>query len=171
MSGIEIRESRPGDGAACAEVWREVGGFFAGTNPRTFQVPAAEGLAEWFEEISTTIREDATMVHLVAEVDGTIVGSLSATLHEPLDTAARQLRTDLAHRRLHVDSLGVAASHRRGGVGSALVRTVEEWGRARGARVVVLETESDNPTSVPFYEQRMGFTAQAVVFRKELPSG
>jgi ribosomal protein S18 acetylase RimI-like enzyme len=67
-----------------------------------------------------------------------------------------------------VDSLGVGESHRRGGVGSALLHAVEEWGCARGAVVVVLETESNNPLSVPFYQQRMGFTAQAVVFRKDM---
>lgn len=46
---------------------------------------------------------------------------------------------------------------------------VEDWGRSRGAEVIVLETETNNPLSVPFYEHRMGFTPQAVVFRKEVP--
>jgi GNAT superfamily N-acetyltransferase len=168
MTDIEIRRTRPGDGAACAEMWREAGGFFAGINPHTFQVPAAEGLAEWFEEINATLRGHKTMVHLVAEVDGVLAGNVSASLVEPLDTAERQLQTDLSRRRLHVDSLGVTEAHRRGGVGTALLQAVEEWGRSRGAEVVVLETESNNPMSVPFYEQRMGFSAQAVVFRKVL---
>lgn len=163
-----IRETRPDDGAGCARVWREVGSFFAGINPRTFQVPAADGLADWFEGINATLRDDETMVHLVAEVDGVIVSSTSATLHEPLDTAERQLQTDLSRRRLQVDSLGVAEAHRRDGVGSALMRAVEGWGRSRGAEVIVLETESNNPTSVPSYEQRMGFSVQAVVFRKDI---
>jgi ribosomal protein S18 acetylase RimI-like enzyme len=109
-------------------------------------------------------------VLLVAEADGVLAGTVAASLHEPLDTADRQVQTDLARRRLHVDSLGVTGTHRRGGVGSALMRAVEEWGRSQGAEVIVLETETNNPMSVPFYEQRMGFSAQAVIFRKEIDS-
>jgi ribosomal protein S18 acetylase RimI-like enzyme len=97
-----------------------------------------------------------------------VVGVLSAELHEPIDPAGRELQTDFNRWRLHVNSLGVLATHRRHGVGSALMQAVEEWGRARGAEVVILETETNNPTSVPFYEQRMGFSAQAFVYRKEI---
>ena len=163
-----IRESRPGDGIACASLWREIGSLFATMNPRTFQVPADEGLAEWFEEIHAVYRNDADKVLLIAEADSVVVGAVTASLHEPLDTADRQVQTDLGRRRLHVDSLAVTRTHRRSGVGSALMQAVEQWGRAQGAEVIVLETETNNPMSVPFYEQRMGFSAQAVIFRKEI---
>lgn len=170
MTDVSIRVSRPGDGVECASLWREIGGLFAAMNPRTFRVPAEEGLAEWFEQIHAVYRNDADKVLLVAEVDGVLAGTVSASLHEPLDTADRQVQTDLARRRLHVDSLAVTGTRRSGGVGSALMRAVEEWGRSQGAEVVILETETNNPMSVPFYEQRMGFTAQAVIFRKEIDS-
>ena len=112
MTELKIRETLPGDGAACASMWRGSREFFASINPDTFQVPAAEGLAEWLEEINALFRADPAVLHLVAEVDGAVVGHISATLHEPIDTAARQLQTDLSRRRLHVDSLGVSAAHR-----------------------------------------------------------
>lgn len=168
MTEIEIRETRPGDGAGCAVVWRDVGSFLAGIKPDSFQTPRVEGLADWFEEIDAKIRADEARLHLVAVVDGVIVGIMSAALREPVDSADRQVQTDLSRRRLHVDSLGVAADHRRRGAGAALMRAVEEWGRSRGAEVVTLETELSNPASVPFYEQRMGFSTQAVVLRKDL---
>ena len=171
MTEIKVRESRPGDGAACARIWREVGAYFAELNPRTFQVPAAEGLTEWFEEIGGTIRAADNMLHLVAEVDGSVVGSLSATLHEPKDSAARQLQADLSRHQLHVDSIGITQAHRRGGVGSALMRAAEAWGRSMGAEVMVLEAEPNNPVSVPFYTRTMGFSVEAVVFRKEIAPG
>lgn len=172
VTGILIRVSRPGDGAACANLWREIGGLFAAMNPRTFQVPAAEGSAAWFEQINAVYRNDEDKVLLVAEADGALVGTLTASLEEPLETADRQVQRDLGRRRLHVDSLAVTATYRRGGVGTALMRAVEEWGRSHGAEVIVLETETNNPMSVPFYERRMGFTAQAVIFRKEIdPDG
>lgn len=168
MVDVLIRASRPGDGEAYARLWRDVGSFFASINPHTFQVPAAEGLAEWFEEMGAVSRDAEDRVSLVAEVDGVLVGALSATLHEPLDNAERQVQTDFARWRVHVDSLGVMSTHRGCGVGSALMRAVEEWGRERGAEVILLETEANNPLSVPFYERRMGFSVQALEFRKEI---
>lgn len=145
-----------------------MGSFFTELNPHTFQVPNAEGLPEWFEELIALRGDAQDRISLAAEVDGAVVGLLSATLHEPIDPAGRELQTDFNRRRLHVDSLAILASHRRGGIGSALMQAVEEWGRAQCAEVITLETETNNPTSVPFYEQRMGFTAQAFVFRKEI---
>ena len=170
VTDFSIRESHSGDGVVCAGLWREIGGLFAALEPRIFQAPAEEGLAEWFEEINAVYRNDTDKLLLIAEVDGVLAGTVAASLHEPLETADRQVQTDLARRRLHVDSLAVTGTHRRGGIGSALMRAVEEWGRSQGAQVIVLETETNNPMSVPFYEQRMGFTAQAVVFRKEIDS-
>ena len=145
-----------------------MGILFASLNPHTFRVPATEGLAEWCEEINAAYRDDQERVKLVAEVDGIVVGDVVASFHEPVDTAERQIQKDFSRRRVHVDSLGVVSTHRRDGIGSALMLAVEEWARARGAEVIVLETEANNPTSMPFYEQRMGFSAEAVVFRKEI---
>jgi ribosomal protein S18 acetylase RimI-like enzyme len=168
VTDTSIRESRPGDGAGCAEIWLETGEFMAALNPRSFQVPAADGLAAWFEQINAVYRHDQDKLLLVADADGILVGAVTASLHQPLDTAARQVQSDLSRRRLHIDSLSVVASHRRSGIGSALMRAAEQWGRSRGAEVVLLETETNNPLSIPFYEQRMGFSAQAVIFRKEI---
>lgn len=169
MTGIRVRETRAGDGAECARLWREFGAYFAALRPGMFQVPRADGLVEWCEEIIGTIRADDAQLHLIAEVDGVAVGSLTARFHEPLPSAERQVQTDLSRRRLHIDSLGVARGHRRSGVGEALMRAAEDWGRSKGAEVMLLETENDNPTAMPFYEHRMGMSVQAVVFRKEMP--
>lgn len=168
MTDVVIRRTRPGDGEALARIWRDMGTLFTELNPHTFQVPTAEGLPEWFEGHIARGGDAQDRIGLVAEVGGAVVGVLSAALHEPIDPAGRELQTDFNRWRLHVNSLGVLASHRRDGVGSALMQAVEEWGREKGAEVVILETETNNPTSVPFYEQRMGFSAQAFVYRKEI---
>lgn len=70
------------------------------------------------------------------DFDGVVVGGVSASLHEPVDGAERELQIDLGRRRLHVNSLAVAGSYRRHRVGSALIRAVEEWGREKGAEVI-----------------------------------
>jgi ribosomal protein S18 acetylase RimI-like enzyme len=131
-------------------------------------MPPEEGLADWLEEGHTMYHDQQDRLHLVAEVDGVVVGSILASLLEPLDNAARQVQSDFSRRRLHIDSLGVLAAHRRTGAGTALMQAAEQWGRSHGAEVIFLETESNNPSSMPFYEQRMGFSAEAVIFRKEL---
>lgn len=168
MTDVLIRTSRPGDGEACARLWREMGALFTELNPHTFHVPAEEGLAEWLEEIQARSRDDQNRMLLLAEVDGIVVGEVSAALEEPLDPHGRELQTDLNRRRLHINALCVAGTHRRGGVGTALMHAAEDWGRARGAEVVLLETETNNPMSMPFYEHRMGFSAEVVIFRKEI---
>ena len=150
---------------------RSCGGTWAACsrrlNPHTFHIPAAEGLAEWFEELNALARDKPDKAKLVAEVDGVVAGMIVATLHEPLDPLGRELQTDFNRWRLHIDLLCVAGAHRRHGVGSALMQSAEAWGRERGAEVVILETEANNPMSVPFYGQRMGFSAEVLV----LPQG
>ncbi len=91
-------------------------------------------------------------------------------LRRPLPTGPKTptVRTCQVCQGEFVDSLAVTGKHRRSGVGSALMRAVEQWGRSQGAQVIILETESNNPMSVPFYERRMGFSAQATIFRKEI---
>ena len=132
-----------------------------------FQVPPVDGLAGWFEELLGRPRsEDA--VWLVAEVDGRVVGDVSARLERPTEDAERQLLRDLGRVRLYVDALGVEEAYRRRGVGARLMGAVEEWGRAKGAVRAVLTTYHASPLSVPFYEQGMGYRRRSIVYEKRL---
>ncbi|GAA1534057.1 hypothetical protein GCM10009827_060180 [Dactylosporangium maewongense] len=163
-----VRQVQAGDGPGRARLWQESGAFFAGLDPATAQEPQTDGLVEWHEELHARYADDPTVLMLVAEQDGDIVGAAVARVEEPLPTAHWQLQRDLAHRRVHVDALTVAGGARRGGVGSALMAEVERWAVERGAAAIMLETGVDNPTSMPFYERRMGYTRHEVVFRKDL---
>ncbi|SNS18712.1 hypothetical protein SAMN05443665_1001387 [Actinomadura meyerae] len=42
------------------------------------------------------------------------------------------------------------------------------WGRERGAELLTLEAFAASTVSVPFYEDRMGYERQAIVFVKRL---
>ncbi|NNM44729.1 GNAT family N-acetyltransferase [Knoellia koreensis] len=57
---------------------------------------------------------------------------------------------------LHLEQLDVLASHRRRGVGSALVQEVCRVAASRGAREVTLLTFAEVPFNGPFYA-RLGF--------------
>jgi GNAT superfamily N-acetyltransferase len=73
----------------------------------------------------------------------------------------------LAFPRGEVNSLGVLSSHRRRGIGTALMAAAEEWLRARGAGVVVLNTYLRSPESVPFYDS-IGYERVSIVFERRL---
>jgi GNAT superfamily N-acetyltransferase len=140
---------------------------FAELDADAFRVPPADGLVTWFEELLQRPRSGDT-VWLVAEVDGRVVGSVSARLERPTEDAARQLLRDLGRVRLYVNALGVEEAYRRRGVGARLMQAVEEWGRDKGAVRSVLTTYHASPLSVPFYEQRMGYDRRSIVFEKRL---
>ena len=44
----------------------------------------------------------------------------------------------------------------------------EAWGRSQNAVIALLDTYSESPISIPFYEQRMGYRRRAVHLRKSL---
>jgi GNAT superfamily N-acetyltransferase len=167
MENLVIRPARPGDARDLAGNWVDVARHFVALDADAFQVPAADGLVGWFEELLRRPRsEDA--VWLVAEVDGRVVGDVSARLEQPIEDADRQVLRDLGRVRMHVDALGVEEAYRRRGVGARLMGAVEEWGRARGAVRAVLTTYHASPLSVPFYEQGVGYQRRSIVFEKRL---
>jgi GNAT superfamily N-acetyltransferase len=167
MESLVVRPARPVDAADLARNWIDVARHYAELDGDAFQVPPVDGLAGWFEELLGRPRsEDA--VWLVAEVDGRVVGDVSARLERPTEDAERQLLRDLGRVRLYVDALGVEEAYRRRGVGARLMGAVEEWGRAKGAVRAVLTTYHASPLSVPFYEQGMGYRRRSIVYEKRL---
>jgi ribosomal protein S18 acetylase RimI-like enzyme len=165
---VTVRTATADDGAHRARLWRESGRFFADLDSSTAREPDGEGLVEWLDGIRARNAGDPAVLMLVAEVDGKVVGEVTARLFEPVASARWQLQRDLGSRRVHVDVLTVAGTARRAGVGTALMAAVERWAVEQGAAAIILETGVNNPTSVPFYEQRLGYTRQEVVFRKTL---
>jgi hypothetical protein len=78
--------------------------------------------------------------------------------------AARPFRRAPVHQLLGT----TADAFKRIGVPSQLVEAAEEWGRSQGATVAICDTFIDSPLSMPFRENRMGYTRRAVIFRKPL---
>jgi GNAT superfamily N-acetyltransferase len=167
MATIRVRPARQGDGKDLARGWIDTGRHYAALDPDAFQVPAAAGLADWLEELLRQPRTDDT-IWLVAEVDSRVVGSVEAHLERPASDATRQVLLDLARVRVFVDALGVEEAYRRQGVGTRLMQAVEAWGRDRGAQRILLTTFAASPTSMPFYQHRMGYQQRSVGFVKHL---
>jgi len=87
----------------------------------------------------------------------------------PRDDAQHQLLRELAERRLVVEALVVERSSWRHGIGTQLMRAVEDWASARGATLSSVDTYVHSPVSMPFYEQGMGYAQRRVTFQKRLP--
>jgi GNAT superfamily N-acetyltransferase len=162
-----IRPRQPGDGQGLAQVWLDTARYYVELDPERFQVPDAQGLENWFEERLAQAMDD-DQFDRVAEVDGQVVGLVHAVIMEPIDSAPRQLLRELAWRRLMVNALAVHSAFWRRGIGRQLLGAAESWGRARGARIVVLDTYIGSEVSVPFYEHGMGYSRQSLVFSKSL---
>jgi GNAT superfamily N-acetyltransferase len=86
----------------------------------------------------------------------------------PLETARWQAQRDLSDPRLFINYVGTADAYKRMGVATRLVEAAEAWGRSKGALVAVCDTYIDSPFSVPFWEERMGYSRRAIIFRKPL---
>ncbi len=167
VSGLILREIRPGDGEGCARAWRDAGRHYAALVPEVIHEPAAQGLVEWFERGISDERDGDTL-WLVAEDDGQVVGVIEAVMARPSPEARWQLQRDLSRTRLVINALAVVEEYRRKGVGTALMEAAETWGRDNGAVVALTDTNLSSPLSVPFYESRMGYDRQAVILRKTL---
>ena len=161
-----VRIARPGDGAGIARIWLDASAYYAELDPGHFKVPDAPGLAE-LTDGQLEVHDDRAL-SLVAEVDGRLVGWLSARLELPHQNADRQFVREYDWTRLLVDALIVEREQWRRGIGTLLLEAAESWGRAHGAQVARLDTYAQGPVAVPFYEQHMGYERRSIVFQKQL---
>jgi GNAT superfamily N-acetyltransferase len=162
---LVIRQAQPGDGKGIADLHLDTAASLRLIDPSRFKIPEADGMAEWID--ADLARVGADWNCFVALEDERIVGQVEAKLHPPFDSARFQTMADLGDVRGEVNSLGVLTSHRRRGIGRALMTAAEDWLRERGARVVTLDTFLRSPDSVPFYES-LGYDRISVIFERRL---
>lgn len=167
MAAITIREAQDTDAAGIARIGLENSAYHVRLAPDIFRMPDEDGFVEFIAN-DTEWRALSTSLALVAEVDGEIAGYLEATLQEPVESARWQGQRDLGEFRLHINYVGTSDKLKRQGVGTRLVEEAEAWGRSQGAKVATLDTYINSPLSVPFWEGRMGYERQAIIFRKTL---
>lgn len=109
-------------------------------------------------ELASDFLADARHHLIVAVVDGTVVGMI---------TALDYIHPDKA-RQLWINEVGVASAHRRLGVGQALLRAMLHHGRALGCTEAWLGTEHDNDAACGLYEKAGGNAAPFVLYSFDL---
>lgn len=146
MNGLTLRRARPADAEAFARMMSEPE-VFGGV----LQMPYADA-EYWRTRLTDAAAAGKVDLHLVAEVDGQVVGS--AGLH-PAGSMPR---------RRHALGLGitVAKTHQGQGVGRAMVGALCDYAdRWVGALRIELTVYADNARAIALY-QRFGFAVEGV---------
>ena len=143
---IQIRPARPEDAAALVEL-----GASIGREPEAWLLNV-DGWRSVGEErrYLRALRRHPDAAVFVADDDGAVVARLSVA-RDP-HSASR-----------HVADLGlmVAATHRRLGIGRALLEQAEAWARAAGIRKLELHVFPWNEPAIKLYEQ-FGFEREGL---------
>jgi RimJ/RimL family protein N-acetyltransferase len=144
MTAFEIREARPGDAGALVDLAREVsaepGDWLLTTGAWRSAVAERRYLR--------AVRRSSHAAVFVAEAPEGLVGRLS-------------LARDPHPASRHVADLGlmVAASHRRQGIGRALLEAAADWARRRSISKLELHVFPHNEPALALYES-FGFVRE-----------
>jgi RimJ/RimL family protein N-acetyltransferase len=144
MSGVTVRDAAPGDAAALVELAEQVG-----AEPEGWLIAddSWRGVAEERRYLKAIRRHPHAAV-FVAEEGGKIVGRLSVA-------------RDPHSASYHVADLGlmVVASHRRRGIGRALLDRAVEWAAGSRVRKLELHVFPHNAPAIALYES-FGFVRE-----------
>jgi GNAT superfamily N-acetyltransferase len=130
-------------------------------DPERHYIPDREAVTASYRERSQPQPGPADRATLVAELDGVIVGFVDAQL---------QRSSDAMHLPLlfcHIAEIAVANRHRYRGIGRALLRGAEDWGRLHGAEFSSLEYNASNKDAAVFY-QHMGYQTASITAIRHL---
>jgi RimJ/RimL family protein N-acetyltransferase len=137
VTDVVVRPAEPGDAAALVQLGTEVG-----SEPGGWLISGGwRGVGHERRYLRTVRRSDDAAV-FVAEDGEKIVGRLSVA-------------RDSHPASRHVADLGlmVAASHRRRGVGTALLDAAVGWARQTGLRKLELHVFPHNEAAIALYEK------------------
>jgi GNAT superfamily N-acetyltransferase len=164
MASITVRAARPGDERALVRIHAEVARYYRDLAPDYFA--ALERAAEQFA--AEPGASDTTTLHLVAEADDEVVGTLVAKLLPADDDASTGPGAGADVSRLRIEYLATEAASRRQGVGTRLVEAAEAWGREAGATVAETTAYHGSALSEPFWGERMNYEERSINLRKSL---
>jgi RimJ/RimL family protein N-acetyltransferase len=146
LSDFVVRQAAPGDAVALTELGRGVS-----SEPEAWLITEGEWRSVGDERrYLRAIRRGSDAAVFVAEADGRIVGRLSVA-------------RDSHPASPHVADLGlmVAASHRRRGIGRALLERAVEWARETGVEKLELHVFPHNEPAIRLYEE-FGFEREGL---------
>ena len=149
--GFTIRPGRREDAAEAARLWMQSAEEHTSHDLVYTTAPDAEKAMRRF--LADLARNPYAFV-FVATVDGRTVGFVSGELREGSPTFMPKTWAS-------VDDVFVDPGHRNGGIGHALIASVEAWAKQKGANGVSLQVAAANARGRKFYED-LGFREVSV---------
>jgi aminoglycoside 3-N-acetyltransferase I len=146
---MRIRRLGPGDVAAACALDRLFGELFEDRESDADR-PQPD---VWVEGLL----ERADFVMLVAEDGGTLVGGLLAYVLDSLEEARRQM---------YLYDLGVAGSHRRRGIATALIANLQALAAEIGAADLYVQADPEDAPALALYR---GLGTGRAVFHFDIP--
>ena len=146
-----IRPGRKEDAAEAARLWMQSAEEHTAHDPVYATAPDAEKSMRRF--LADLVRNSYAFV-FVAIVGDRTVGFVSGELREGSPTFMPKTWAS-------VDDVFVEPDHRNGGIGRALIASVEGWARQKGANGVSLQVAAANTRGRKFYDD-LGFREVSV---------
>jgi ribosomal protein S18 acetylase RimI-like enzyme len=159
QGGLTVRAAEPDNVGTIAGLFLEVAAEVVAREPSFRHVPDAGEVERRYQ---SRIAE-ADRAVLVAVSGKVVVGFVDASLQRH-EGGGTYHRTGID---VYLNELIVTASHRRRGVGTALMRAIEAWGRNAEARMIWLDTHLTNAAARGLYGA-IGYREVGVELVKEL---
>ncbi|MDH3517629.1 MAG: GNAT family N-acetyltransferase [Acidimicrobiia bacterium] len=165
---IVIRRPVLTDAASVGRAWEDARQFYSNLDSRAFLPPNPEDheLGRAIVEKLIAAAELPDRWIRIAELDAEAVGFITATLHQPVENANREIMRDETRRLVKIDTLAVQRSYWRKGFGRTLIEDVEDWAKGVEATLLKVGTYAHSP-AVAFYET-LGYSHRAIIFEKYL---
>lgn len=159
---MTIRAAAADDVEGVARALLESAEHHACLDPGRYIVPAAATLVTRYRGRMQLPGAGERWIMMVAEEGGEIVGFIEAALERSPDPMHKNMQY------CHVEEIAVPRRYRNQGIGTALLRAVEDWGRGRGAAFASLDYHVANTRAGAFYQRRMGYATAAITAIKSL---
>ena len=157
---VRIRATTPADASRIADIYVAMARHHSALDPAEYRVQEHAAVMTRFRaELEAADEAD---LHLVAEVDGVVVGQLDAFLR-PLPSAGSMRMP----RRGALIGIAVDEDWRGRGIGTALMHAAEDWARDRGLDMLELDVADANGDARRLYE-RLGYGLVAHTLVKPL---
>jgi len=159
-AGPRVRAAGVDDLDAIVEIYLSSAGHHATLAPERYRVPDPDAVRSRFRgQLEEAEPED---VHLVATVDGVVVGAADA-IRRP-DGSRGSMR--IPGRTAEV-GIAVLLEWRGRGIGTALLLAVEGWARAQDLDGLVLDVAAENEDAERLY-RRLGYGAVSLTMARSL---